>query len=73
MPIYEFLCPDCGERFERLLPVSGKSSRAVCPRCGSKGARKVYSSFGVGKAPASDTGSCPTGTCPTGTCGLPPL
>jgi putative FmdB family regulatory protein len=42
MPIYEFLCAGCGERFEELVAASTES--ATCPACGTKGARRVLSS-----------------------------
>jgi putative FmdB family regulatory protein len=33
MPIYEFECPDCGERFERLQKLSDPDP-TDCPTCG---------------------------------------
>jgi putative FmdB family regulatory protein len=41
MPIYEFLCPACGDRFEELTSAGTES--AECPRCGSFQARRVFS------------------------------
>ena len=41
MPIYEFLCPACGDRFEELT--SAGTEGAECPRCGSAQARRVLS------------------------------
>jgi putative FmdB family regulatory protein len=32
MPLYEFECEACGERFEELTGLDGS---AACPRCGS--------------------------------------
>lgn len=37
MPIYEFVCSECGERFERL--VDAGAERESCPSCGSTGER----------------------------------
>jgi putative FmdB family regulatory protein len=34
MPIYEFDCEQCGERFEEL--VAGGAAAPACPRCGSQ-------------------------------------
>ena len=42
MPIYEFECEQCGERFEELL--AADSSAAACPRCGSAESRRLFSS-----------------------------
>ncbi len=41
MPIYEFVCDACGERFEELVPVGTES--AGCNSCGAAGARRVLS------------------------------
>lgn len=44
VPIYEFECGDCGERFELL--VEAGTGAAECVRCGAEAGR-VMSSFGV--------------------------
>jgi putative FmdB family regulatory protein len=41
MPIYEFQCEACGERFEELG--SGSDRQPVCPACGSKEPRRLLS------------------------------
>jgi putative FmdB family regulatory protein len=41
MPIYEFECEGCGERFEELVAASTGS--APCPRCGSERTRRLIS------------------------------
>jgi putative FmdB family regulatory protein len=41
MPIYEFHCEQCGERFEEL--VSQRSAGAPCPHCGSGRTRRLLS------------------------------
>jgi putative FmdB family regulatory protein len=41
MPIYEFQCPACGNRFERLAGAGTES--AECPQCGAKDASRVLS------------------------------
>ena len=33
MPIYEYVCDDCGERYERI--VMNKSTAVACPKCES--------------------------------------
>lgn len=42
MPIYEFECERCGERFEEL--VAAPAPAPACPACGAAGARRLYSS-----------------------------
>jgi putative FmdB family regulatory protein len=41
MPVYEFQCEDCGERFEEL--VSSKATAVACPACGLERARRLLS------------------------------
>ena len=41
MPIYEFECEECGERFEELVAASVGS--APCPACGSERTRRLIS------------------------------
>ncbi|HEU4738927.1 MAG TPA: zinc ribbon domain-containing protein [Solirubrobacterales bacterium] len=40
MPIYEFECEECGERFEELV---GAEAVAACPACRSERTRRLYS------------------------------
>lgn len=40
MPIYEFECEGCGERFEELI---GAEATAACPACGSERTRRLLS------------------------------
>ncbi len=74
MPIYEFQCSKCGNRFELLMNKMGKNLKAKCPKCGSQ-SKQQLSCFGVGSGGTNNAGSCadgscslPGGTCPTGTC-----
>jgi len=63
MPLYEYGCASCSERFERLVR-AGDGSEAACPRCGSANVRKMVSSFaafgasGDGLPMASGGGCC---------------
>jgi putative FmdB family regulatory protein len=49
MPIYEFECGACGERFEDL--VAAGTEIAVCPACGAPGAPRRLSTFGMTRGP----------------------
>ncbi|HVB86803.1 MAG TPA: FmdB family zinc ribbon protein [Candidatus Dormibacteraeota bacterium] len=33
MPIFEYICDDCGERYEQI--VLSKSTKIACPKCDS--------------------------------------
>ncbi len=66
MPIYEYLCHACEERFEKYVRAFGES--VSCPACTSADVEKLLSSFAVagalgpaGSAPAS--GGCCGGGC----------
>ena len=41
MPIYEFECEECGERFEEL--VAAGAGAVACPECGSERTRRLIS------------------------------
>jgi len=42
MPIYDFECDACGERFEEL--VASETAMLACPSCGSSRTRRLLSS-----------------------------
>ncbi|MFC1920432.1 FmdB family zinc ribbon protein [Chloroflexota bacterium] len=44
MPIYEYVCTDCKEKFELLRPFSRADEDAECPHC-DKSAERVLSNF----------------------------
>ena len=50
MPIYEYSCDECGEKFELFVRSSSRSGVPTCPRCGSQKVHKAVSLFGVGGA-----------------------
>ena len=47
MPIYEYRCQDCGEKFEKLVRGNSEQPELACPICGSKQAQKLLSPFGT--------------------------
>lgn len=52
MPIYEFECDGCGERFEELVATG--AADVACTRCGATPARRLFS-------PVSPPGRQPRG------------
>ncbi|MBS1873218.1 MAG: zinc ribbon domain-containing protein [Acidobacteria bacterium] len=73
MPIYEYLCKDCGSKFEKLVRRAGDS--VECPSCGKSDLSQQLSTFAAhanGKPQGAPKGMCPSGgMCPTpGACGL---
>lgn len=64
MPIYEYVCEDCGTRFEKLIRRSEPGS-LQCPSCGQERltqALSVFSAHANGR-PDTTAGGCPAGMC----------
>jgi putative FmdB family regulatory protein len=69
MPVYDYRCIDCGERFEVTRPMAS-TSKEECPSCAAP-AKRVFTPVGVAfkgsgfhntdykTRPKEDTGSCP--------------
>jgi len=57
MPIYEFVCRVCGERFERVCRMGETGAGVECPACGKSGARKVPSTFAAAGSCSAPGGS----------------
>lgn len=57
MPLYEYKCENCGERFEVIRRPSDKDE-VKCPTCDEK-AKKLLSGFSVGSGSrsSSETGA----------------
>lgn len=45
MPIYEFVCHECGESFEELVFSASAVSKVNCPKCSSSEVVKKMSTF----------------------------
>ncbi len=50
MPLYEYRCPACHERFEVLQRMGESSEKVRCPECGAKEVEKQFSTFASGHA-----------------------
>lgn len=66
MPIFEYLCEDCGSKFEKLVRRPGVDE-VLCPSCGKDHLDQQFSSFAVHSAGRDDfqMPSCPSGMCAT--------
>ncbi|MGD9143433.1 MAG: zinc ribbon domain-containing protein [Dehalococcoidia bacterium] len=76
MPLYEYVCSECDNKFEVLRPLDQAENEACCPEC-QKSARRVMSTVsvfttspgGVPKTVPGSTGSscasCSSGNCST--------
>lgn len=66
MPVYEYKCRSCGDKFELLLPVSRRDDLELrCPKCDSAEIERGMSCVASSKKGGD---SCSGGTCST--CGL---
>jgi putative FmdB family regulatory protein len=54
MPIYEYVCIDCGEKFELLRRFSDADNKVKCVKCGKTNVLRAISAF----ATASSSGAC---------------
>ncbi|NTW01443.1 MAG: zinc ribbon domain-containing protein [Oscillochloris sp.] len=62
MPLYEYQCPDCDSRFERLVRSSEAAHKIICPTCGGEKPERLLSLFATsgprpGSSPASSSGA----------------
>ncbi len=63
MPVYEYVCSQCDARFSLLQPMSAPRDGNECPECGSRGTRRIMSSFAAKGAGGSQAGGCgPSGS-----------
>jgi len=69
MPIYEYVCRDCGHEFEELRLSSSGGKKTACPKCGGGKTSQRYSAFATRQSSAASSGSLPVGAC--GRCGDP--
>lgn len=76
MPLYEYICQDCCQRFELLRPMKDADAPAACLNCKSEhivrqlalfNAHSAGSSTGSSVIAGNSGGGC--GSCSGGSCG----
>jgi putative FmdB family regulatory protein len=82
MPIYEYRCESCTQKFEVLTRFAERDTSQVCPACESTRTRVLVSSFAfagagdslesmdLGSETSGGGGGCCGGSC--GSCGTSP-
>lgn len=66
MPVYEYVCTECGDRFERLVGYADADG-VFCERCGSRNVRRLVSLIAAPR-PARSSARCGCGgACSCGT------
>jgi putative FmdB family regulatory protein len=61
MPLYEYVCKDCGESFEMMVRFTEGELKQSCPNCAGSNTHKKISRVGAFGPSSSDTSSS-TGT-----------
>ena len=54
MPIYEYICMKCNNKFSLLQSLYPESNDTECPKCDSKEVKKVVSAFSCASGSDSD-------------------
>ncbi len=69
MPLFEYVCADCGQSFEQLVLSTSQPADTSCPACHSQNVSKKISSFasrlsggGSYSFGSSSSSSCSTGS-----------
>ena len=74
MPIYEYCCPSCDNKFDLLRSFSQADEKVACPKCDTKARRLVsaFASFSKGTdglstpvGGGSSCDSCSSSSCST--------
>ncbi len=60
MPIYEYECLKCRQRFELRRHITDSDSDIKCPKCGSEKLQRVITTFNTGLSQGTCTPSSPT-------------
>ena len=60
MPVYEYECTSCGERFEIRRRIADSDGEIDCPKCQAKNPRRVLSVFAKGSSGEACAPSSPT-------------
>jgi len=66
MPIYEYDCEACGDRFDKLVFSPARDQRVQCPHCGSEQVTKRFSliagTSGGSRVDGTSPAACTTST-----------
>lgn len=62
MPIFDFQCKDCGNKFDLMISNKDKD-KAQCPQCGSRDVKQLLSMFATSSGTSASANACQT--CPS--------
>ena len=57
MPIYEYVCLKCNEKFSLFRSMNASEHEIGCPKCSSAEVKKIISSFCCSSGSAGGSGS----------------
>jgi len=61
MPLYEYQCTSCGQRFEVLQRMGASATGLACPECGRPEVEREFSTFAsasAGGGPGASAAAC---------------
>ncbi len=61
MPIYEYVCSKCKDKFELMRGFNQDDEGIKCPKCGAENSEKVISLFAGGGGSNDDCAPMPSG------------
>jgi putative FmdB family regulatory protein len=71
VPIYEYQCKQCGDKFEKLVRSMSSTDAVRCPECGSEQTARALSVFAVAGEGATKSGGGGDDSPMCGRCGGP--
>ncbi len=67
MPIYEYICKDCGVKFETIRSIKDANAAIPCQNCSGKNTHRAlstcFSKTSGGYSSSSSCGGCSGGNC----------
>lgn len=66
MPLYEYVCADCGHRFEVLQRIGEGSKGVHCPECDSDRVERQLSTFAAGAGSGGGSARSSGASCGSG-------
>ena len=70
MPLYEYRCASCDDRFEEFRSFSDADHGVSCPACGSEDVKRQLAAFATSTSSASGSRGSGGGSCGGGSRGF---
>jgi putative FmdB family regulatory protein len=61
MPIHEYCCKECGQKFELLVPSERLANSQHCPHCASDRLERLFSTFATSGGTTKPASGCGCG------------